>query len=519
MKIREFLTLQLGISMVAAVKDCLQMAATYISPPCCPSRGRKWSVGGIVNNGNSCFANVIFQELANFPEIYKQSFFQNSVIKIIDTIRSGSLTRISGIPSGQGSLFQFYQTILGEHSYPIVHIDEDPASLPEKIYEVDKRLKEIDIPIGSLCRITLPLHHQYKFSDVVKTDTHTFALRQVHYSPKKDHIATARKMGDVWLHIDDTMVSPGSRPLEDQAVVLIYEPVASARPPLRTEEVSEMAHTVSRVMKRVELYQGLEFTKKKFTLKEFQMLEDLAKVHEMQELIHSDHTILKTARAAHEVLERIKAKEPSDFKGDLIVYSMKEAEEYGGWKLPRILKWISRIFYRSEVIHMGVLVSNNEGRFISDLTMQHRLKKWNLGDHIYDRYSIRWEKLVREGISPDEMKLLFQQELVKLHANRSNFSSVKNTLLHIFKRNFLPRILWTNEEPSLKGEMLCSTFAERLLVTTLSKVEARVGKSCFNIPKSSNSAHNDLPHQMMQTWGHILEKVPPSQFLRAVLIQ
>lgn len=508
---------RLGIRMVAPVKYCLEIAATYISPPCYLFEDRKWSVGGIENNGNSCFANVIFQELANFPEVYNKSFFQDSEGKIIDTIRSGKITKVSGIPSGQGSLFQFYRKILGKQNYPIVHIDDDPTSLPEKIYKVDERLKEIKIDPGWLCRIILPLHHQYKFSDVVKTDTHTFALRQIHYSPRKDHIATARKMGDVWLHTDDAMVSPGSRPLEDQAVVLIYECVVSAGPSLNAEEVGEMAHTLSRVMKRVELYQGVELAKEKFTLKEFRMIEDLSKVHEMQELIHPDHTILKTARAAHEVLEKIKAKEPSNFRGDLIVYSMKEAEEYGGWKLPCILKWISRIFYRSEVIHMGVVVSNNQGRFISDLTIQHRLKRWTLGDHIYDRYTICWEKLVREGVCPDEMRQLFKEELVKLHEEVSNFSSTSNTLLHIFKRNLLPRILWAHEEPTLKGEMLCSTFVERLLVTALNKVETRVGKPCFNIPKRSNSTHNDLPHQMMQTWGHVLEKVPPSQFLTAVL--
>lgn len=505
--------------MVAAVSSCLEMVATSIWPFCDSSEDRKWSVGGIENSGNSCFANVIFQELANFPQIYNKSFFSESVYKIIDTIHSGRLARVGGIPSGQGSPFQFYRQIIGSHGYPIVHIDEDPATLPEKVYRVDERLKKVVTSIGSLCRIILPLHHEYEFSDVVKTGTHTFALRQIHYSPKKDHIATARKIGEVWLHTDDAVVTPGIRPLEDQAVVLIYECVANAEPSLHAEEVREMAHTVSRVMKNVELYQGMELTKAKFTLKEFRMIEDLAKVHEMQALIHPDHTILKTAKAAHEVFERLKAKEPIDFRGDLVVYSMKEAEEYGRWRLPWILKWISWIFYGSEVIHMGVVVSNNKGRYISDLTTQHRLKKWTLGDHIYDRYTIRWEKLVREGISPDEMSRLFREELAKLHEDASQFSSISNTLLHIFKRIFLPKMLWADEDPSLKGEMLCSTFAERLLVTVLKKVEARVGSPCFNIPKSPNSAHNDLPHEMMQTWGDVLEKVPPAQFLTNTLAQ
>lgn len=571
-------------------------------------KSKKWSVGGIENAGNSCFISVVLQEFANFPEVYDQLFSKNfegnknilqqSLLKIINNIRSGSPTRATHIthlrallkkngwqepsfsrikrilhrifprlfPLPTGGPFELYEKILhlfNMSSDSIVLIDDNPTNLKEKLYSVDKRFQEISISKEmkerSLYRIWLPLNHQYAFSDIIETKTHRFTLRQIHYSPKKDHIATARKIGSHWLHINDNLVIPGKRPEENQAVLLIYEceKLSSALDlpkAISSKKSIKMVDIVSQLMNRQRDYQlfdkkleavnqalekGYDLKEdQKLTLREFRAVEELGKANvafvSMRELITPGNTMLKCASLAYEVLRKIDQLTKKAPKGNLITYSITEAEDYGGWKIPGFLKWISRKIYRSEVVHMGVVVPSVIGYFISDLTTEHRWKKFNIGDYIYERYFINWKNLVQnEQLTitlgenwEEKLQKLFEEELFEIHKDRKAFSSAKNTLFHVLKRNFLPRSLWASRDKniSFQGEMLCSTFAERLLSKTLLIVEKKLKErfnlnesKIFDIPLAPYSTHNDLPHQMMNVWSNVLLKIPPSKTLSRII--
>lgn len=235
----------------------------------------RWTVGGVENVGNTCFINVVLQELANFPEVYDADLFkksdndnnselQNLLKKILKDIRTGNPTKANSIihlrsllkqkgwteppcsrikqilnkifphifPPPFQSPFKLHHFILkcfDSDTSSIILIDDNPKNLAEKLYSVDKRLKEINLPREntktSLCRIMLPLDHDYDFSDTIETNTHRFILEQVQYSPTKNHIATARKTDNNWLHINDDKVFSNKRPPNHQAVLLIYKAI------------------------------------------------------------------------------------------------------------------------------------------------------------------------------------------------------------------------------------------------------------------------------------------------------
>lgn len=206
--------------------------------------------GGVVNLASTCYVSVVLQEFAQFPRVYGSLLSRMPCLQLaVNSLRSGhniepstilselhwqdNLTeRIYGVlvaclpalfAPALGSPFRFYEHICSEQIPGVLTIDDDAARLPHEDYDVDKRIQSLKLPAQlGLVRVRLPLGKCSLFSEAIHCDEHRLALMQVHYAPYPKHIATACRIRDRWLHLDDHNVMWGTYPSPNQAVLLIY---------------------------------------------------------------------------------------------------------------------------------------------------------------------------------------------------------------------------------------------------------------------------------------------------------
>ncbi len=219
-----------------------------IALPICNTFEKKWFVGGIENDGNSCFIHVVLHELANFPEVYhdllerplsgREKELQKICLKILRNINGNVQTTLKELtyfrlilkengwkdtynstfhktiykyfspllPPPSGSplrLHQFLINQLGPVHYPIVFLNDSKfffENMDQKLMEIsflDKKTPEM------LIRILLAPEVMFQFSEVIETVSYRLSLQQIHYNPTNNHIATIKKIHDQWISIND----------------------------------------------------------------------------------------------------------------------------------------------------------------------------------------------------------------------------------------------------------------------------------------------------------------------------